>query len=48
VTGVALSAARFLGKSRALSLFGGLVAVAGLLHELERRRERGSNPHSEG
>ena len=36
---VALSAARFLGKSRKLALFGGLVAVAGLVNELQRRRE---------
>jgi hypothetical protein len=41
---VALSAARFLGKSRTLAVFGGLVAIAGLFNELQRRRERGSNP----
>ena len=44
----ALSAARFLGKSRTLSVFGGLVAVAGLVNELQRRRERDSNPEGEG
>jgi hypothetical protein len=48
VIGVALTGARFLGRSRMISLFGGLVAVAGLVHELEQRRERGSNPQSEG
>jgi hypothetical protein len=47
VIGVAFSAARFLGRSRALSAFGGLVAVAGLIHELERRRERDSNEPEE-
>ena len=41
---VALSAARFLGKSRTLAVFGGLVAIAGLFNELQRRRERDSNP----
>jgi len=36
----ALTAARVLGKSRTLSLFGGLVALAGLVNEIRRRRER--------
>lgn len=48
MVGVALSAARLLGKSRALAVFGGLVAVAGLVNELQQRRERGSNPGDEG
>jgi len=46
MTGVALSAARLLGKSRTVSLFGGLVAIAGLVNELDRRR--GSNEAGEG
>jgi hypothetical protein len=37
---VALAAARFLGKSRKLAIFGGLVAVAGLVNELQRRKTR--------
>jgi hypothetical protein len=41
VTEVALSAARFLGRSRALAVFGGLVAVAGIVHELRRRKAGG-------
>jgi len=45
--GVALSAARFLGRSRKLALFGGLVAIAGLVNELQRRKDGGSNPPSE-
>ncbi len=45
--GIAFGAARLLGRSRTLSLLGGLVAVAGLVHELERRRERGSNAEAE-
>ena len=45
---VALSAARILGRSRRLAIFGGLVAVAGLVNELQRRRESGdSNPDGE-
>jgi len=49
VTAIALSAARFLGKSRTLAVFGGLVAVAGIVNELQRRREAGgSNAASEG
>jgi hypothetical protein len=44
--GVALSAAQFLGKSRAISVFAGLVAVAGLVNEIQRRR--GSNAAGEG
>jgi hypothetical protein len=47
VAELALSAARFLGKSRKLAVFGGLVAVAGLVNELDRRRQRGSNDDSE-
>jgi hypothetical protein len=39
MTGAALSAARFLGRSRTLAVFGGLVAVAGLVNELQRRKE---------
>jgi hypothetical protein len=39
MTAAALSAARFLGKSRTLAVFGGLVAVAGLVNELQRRKE---------
>ena len=35
---IALSAARFLGKSRKLAIFGGIVAVAGLVTELDKRR----------
>jgi len=45
---VALSAARFLGRSRKVSIFAGVVAVAGLVHELQERRDRGSNPQAEG
>jgi hypothetical protein len=36
---VGLAAARFLGKSRRIALFAGLVAAAGLLNELRRRRQ---------
>jgi hypothetical protein len=39
VAELALSAARVLGKSRKLAVFGGLVAVAGLVNELRDRRE---------
>jgi hypothetical protein len=46
MTEVALSAAQFLGKSRAISAFAGLVAVAGLVNEIQRRR--GSNDADEG
>jgi hypothetical protein len=46
MTGVALSAAQFLGKSRAISAFAALVAVAGLVNEIQRRR--GSNQAEEG
>ncbi|HEV8099240.1 MAG TPA: hypothetical protein VGP56_08825 [Gaiellaceae bacterium] len=46
MTGVALSTAQFLGKSRAISVFAGLVAVAGLVNEIQRRR--GSNAGDEG
>ena len=44
---LAISAARLLGKSRKLSIFGGLVAVAGIVNEIEKHRERGSNPADE-
>jgi hypothetical protein len=40
VAELAINAARFLGKSRKVSLFAGLVAIAGLVNELERRREQ--------
>jgi hypothetical protein len=46
MTDVALTAARFLGKSRTIAVFGGLVALAGLVNEIERRR--GSNEADEG
>ena len=36
---VALNAARFLGRSRKVSLFAALVAAAGLVNEVQRRRE---------
>lgn len=46
---VALGAARFLGRSRKLSLFAALVAAAGLVNELQRRRDaRGSKQLAEG
>ena len=45
--GAALSVANFLGRNRALAVFGGLVAVAGIVHELDRRRGGGSNTSSE-
>jgi len=38
VAEIALSVARFLGKSRKLAIFGGIVAVAGLVNELDKRR----------
>jgi len=45
---VALGAARFLGRSRKVSIFAALVAAAGLVNELQRRRdERGSKPPAE-
>jgi hypothetical protein len=34
-----LAAARFLGKSRRIALFAGLVAAAGVANELRRRRQ---------
>jgi hypothetical protein len=37
--GIGLAAARLLGKSRKIALFAGLVAAAGLLNELRRRRQ---------
>ena len=36
---MALSAARFLGRSRKISAFAALVAAAGLVNEVQRRRE---------
>jgi hypothetical protein len=46
---VALSAARFLGRTRKVSLFAALVAAAGLVNELQRRREaRDSKQPAEG
>ena len=46
---VALNAARFLGRSRKISLFAALVAAAGLVNELQRRRESdGSKQRTEG
>ena len=45
---LALSAARLLGKSRKLAIFGGLVAVAGIVNEVQKHRERDSNPTDEG
>jgi hypothetical protein len=46
---VALSAARFLGRSRKVSLFAALVAASGLVNEFQRRRESGgSKQHNEG
>jgi hypothetical protein len=35
---IGLAAARFLGKSRKITLFAGLVAIVGLMNELRRRR----------
>ena len=40
---LAISAARFLGRSRKVSLFAGLVAIAGLVNELQRHREQQSS-----
>jgi hypothetical protein len=48
VIGLALSAARVLGKSRARAVFGGLVALAGLLNEIQQRRQQGSEAAAEG
>jgi hypothetical protein len=39
VAAIALRAAGFLGRSRKLSMFAALVAAAGLVNELQRRRE---------
>jgi len=36
---LAIGAARFLGRSRTESLFAAPVAIAGLVNELQRRRE---------
>jgi hypothetical protein len=36
----ALAAARILGKSRTLAVFGALVALSGLVNQIHRRRER--------
>ena len=45
----ALSAARFLGRSRKVTLFAALVVAAGLVNEVQRHREAGgSNQSSEG
>jgi hypothetical protein len=43
VAAMALRAAGFLGRSRKLSMFAALVAVAGLVNELQRRRESGDS-----
>jgi hypothetical protein len=49
VAAIALRAAGFLGRSRKISLFAALVAAAGLVNELQRRRESGgSNEPDEG
>jgi hypothetical protein len=49
VAPVALNAARFLGRSRKISLFAALVAAAGFVNELQRRRESdGSKQADEG
>jgi hypothetical protein len=40
VAEIALSAARLLGKSRKLAIFGGLVAIAGIVNEVEERRSK--------
>ena len=45
---IALSAARFLGKSRKLAMFGGLVAVAGIVNELQNRRSKRLKPDGSG
>ena len=45
---IALSAARFLGKSRKLAMFGGLVAAAGIVNELQKRREKRLKPDGSG
>jgi hypothetical protein len=45
--GLALNAARVLGKSRTVSLFAGVVAVAGIVNEVRRRREQGSEAAAE-
>jgi hypothetical protein len=47
VAGLAISVARILGKSRAVALFAALVAVAGFINEMQRRRdEQAENEHS--
>ena len=43
---IALRAAGFLGRSRKLSMFAALVAAAGLVNELQRRREAGGADES--
>jgi hypothetical protein len=48
VSELALSAARFLGKSRKLAIFGGLVAVAGIVNELQERRSKRLKPDEAG
>ena len=45
---IALSAARFLGKSRKLAVFGGLVALAGIVNELQERRSKRLKPDDSG
>ena len=46
---VALKAARFLGRSRKVTLFAGLVVAAGLVNEVQNHREAsGSKQSSEG
>jgi len=48
VAELVLSAARFLGKSRKLAVFGGLVAVAGIVNELQERRSKWLKPDDPG
>ena len=45
---LALSAARLLGKSRKLAVFGGLVAIAGIVNELQERRAKRFEPEGTG
>jgi hypothetical protein len=45
---LALSAARFLGKSRKRAIFGGLVAIAGIVNELQERRKKRLEPAGTG
>ena len=39
---IALALARFLGRSRKVSVFAGMVAAAGAVNEIRRRREERS------